>query len=157
MIIIALLASMVVPLVGEMHSRAQRASCVNNLRGLYVAASACLDSSGHWPQVATGLMMSDAPEYARQWQAALQPYGIAPINWVCPTVQTGLGNPDLNKRENARVDYLATPFDPDPIYPRKYPTHPWFTERGDVHGDGNLVVFANGSIKSLKEIFTDRQ
>ena len=156
MIIIALLASMVVPLVGEMHRRAQRASCASNLRGLYIAASACLDSTGHWPQVSPGLIQSDSTEYARQWHVALQPYGIAPINWVCPTVQTGLGSPDLNKHENARVDYLATPFDPDPISPRKYLTQPWFTERGDVHGDGNLVVFANGSIKSLNEIFTDR-
>ena len=40
-----------------------------------------------------------------------------------------------------------------PRTPFKWPTHPWFVERGDVHGDGQLVIFTNSEVKSLKEIF----
>ena len=104
MIIIALLATMIIPMMGEMRSRMQRANCVNNLRGLYVAASSCLDASGQWPQVSATLVKTDPTEYARQWYAALKPYGIAPVNWVCPTIQSSLGSPDLNKPDGARVD-----------------------------------------------------
>ena len=155
-IIIALLVTMIVPMMGEMRSRAQRANCVNNLRGLYAAASACLDSTQQWPQVAPKLILDDPPEYARRWVAALKPYGLAPTNWVCPTIQSQLGNPDINSRDGARVDYLATPFDVNPILPRKYATQPWFVERGDVHGDGNLVILASGAVKSLSELVNDR-
>lgn len=157
MLIIALLATMVVPMMGSMRSRAQRANCVNNLRGIYAAASSYLDSNQQWPQVAPNLIQSDPPEYARQWNAALKPFGLAPTNWVCPTIQHGLGNPDLASREGARVDYLATPFDANPVLPRKYPRQPWFIERGDVHGDGNLLILASGTVKSLSEIVGERQ
>lgn len=155
MIIIALLVTMVVPLMAHLKSRAERASCVSNLRGLHAAASACVDTKEEWPQIATTLITSDAPEYARQWNAALKPFGVAPTNWICPTVQRGLGNPDINSKDGARVDYLATPFGRGPILPRKYPTQPWFVERGDVHGDGNLVVLATGTVKSLREIMRE--
>ena len=154
LVIIALLVTLIAPSVAGLRNRAERANCANNLRSLYVSASACVDSSGHWPQVSPRLIQSDPHEYARQWYAALKPYNIAPINWVCPTVQRDLGNLDLKLRDGERVDYLATPFDDDPISPRKYPKQPWFIERGDMHGDGNLLVLASGRLTSLGEIAT---
>jgi len=96
-----------------------------------------------------------SPEYARQWYAALQPYDIAPVNWVCPLHPARPWHIDLKTRVGARVDYLATPFDDDPLSPRKYPRQPWFIERGDMHGDGNLLVQSNGRISSLNEIVKD--
>ncbi len=154
-IVIAILAAMLIPVFEQLKSRAERAACMNNLKSLYVAADASLQSQGRWPQVDPKLIKDDSKEYARQWQEALQPYGIGLKNWICPTVQRVTGNTDYIKPDNLRVDYIATPFDDSPITPRKYPTHPWFVERGDVHGDGNLVVFTNGQIKSLAEIVRD--
>jgi hypothetical protein len=31
----------------------------------------------------------------------------------------------------------------------QWPRQPWFVETGDVHGNGNLVVFTDGSISDL--------
>ncbi len=155
LVIIGILLTMILPVFEQLKGKAERAACLTNLKSLYVAADAYLGQQGHWPQVAPGLLQSDSKEYARQWQEALQPYGIGLKNFICPTVQRTTKNPDYQKLENRRVDYLATPFDDNPLSPRKYPTHPWFAERGDVHGDGNLVIFTNGETKSLAEIVRD--
>ena len=154
-VVIAILVAMLLPAFDHLKSRAERAACMNNLKSLYVSADAYLQSQGHWPQIPANLIQGDSKEYARLWHEALQPYGLSPKNWICPSVQRTTKNPDYLKPENLRVDYIATPFDDNPIIPRKYPTHPWFAERGDVHGDGNLVVFTNGQIKSLSEIVRD--
>ncbi len=155
LVVVGILVTMLIPAFEQLKSRAERAGCVNNLKSLYVAANGYLQDQGHWPQISPTLIKGDPQEYARLWQSAFQGYGIAPKNWICPSVQRTLRNPDLTLPENRRVDYIATPFDDNPVSPRKFPTHPWFVERGDVHGDGNLVVFTNSQIKSLAEITRD--
>jgi type II secretory pathway pseudopilin PulG len=152
-VVIFILAAMLVPAFHALQGRADRQNCVGNLKGLYAAASSYVQDQGHWPQIATKDIQR--PDYARSWIAAFRPYGIAEINWLCPTVQRQLRNPDVLKPPNVRVDYLATPFDDGPRTPFKWPTHPWFVERGDVHGDGQMVIFGNSEVKSLKEIFSN--
>jgi hypothetical protein len=44
------------------------------------------------------------------------------------------------------------PFDSKPFSPSKYPSQPWFAERGNVHGTGNLVVLGNGSVTDLQSM-----
>jgi hypothetical protein len=51
--------------------------------------------------------------------------------------------------QNARLDYMPMPFDDKPTTSHQ---QPWFVETGDVHGSGNLLVFADGSIGDLKTI-----
>jgi len=149
-VIVAILMTMLAPAFRSLQGKAEMQSCVGNLKGLYAAASGYVQDQGHWPQIDTKDVQR--PAYAEAWIAAFRPYGIAPVNWVCPTVQRQLGNPDITKPGAARVDYIATPFDSGPRTPFKWPTHPWFLERGDVHGDGQLVIFTNTEVKSLKEI-----
>jgi hypothetical protein len=43
-------------------------------------------------------------------------------------------------------------FDDKPASPHQWPRQPWFAEVGDVHGNGNLIVFTDGSISDLKTI-----
>jgi hypothetical protein len=61
-------------------------------------------------------------------------------------------NPDYLKPENARVDYVATPFDDKPTTPDQWPRQPWFAEVGDVHGHGKLIIFTDGGITDLKTV-----
>ncbi len=150
-VIIGILATMLLPAFRMLLGRAERQNCVSNLKSLYTAASSYVQDQGHWPQIETKDIQR--PRYALAWIAAFKPYGIAEENWLCPTVQRQLRNPDIRKPDNARVDYLATPFDSGPRTPFKWPTHPWFVERGDVHGDGQMVIFTNSEVKSLKDIF----
>ncbi len=154
LVIVAIVATMIIPVYRGFQNHAERAKCTANLRTLYVAADAHVQQQGYWPQIAPG----DAYglEHALAWIAALEPYTVGRVNWICPSVQRQLRNPDFSRNENARIDYLATPFDTGSRSPYKWPTQPWFIERGDVHGDGQMLIFANGQIKSLREVLLDQ-
>ena len=149
LVIISILAVMLLPLVNHLRQRADHASCTQNLKGLYVAAANYVNDAKHWPQMDRKLL--GTPELAVQWQEIFRPYGIAPINWVCPSAQRALLNPDVTKPKFARIDYQSTPFDAEPMTPYKWPTQPWFVETGDFHGDGPLMIFCKGNVSSLKQ------
>lgn len=154
-VIIAILVTILIPIIAKMRSRAQRVQCMANLRTLYVAAESYLQQSGSWPQIGTTTdddSDSAEKEYAMAWIAALRPFGAFEKTWICPTIQELLQSPDYMKPENARVDYVATAFDTKPTTPHQWPRQPWFAEVGDVHGNGNLIIFTDGSISDLKTI-----
>ena len=152
-VIIGILAVMLFPAIAGIRGKAERSNCANNLRNLYVATNSYVQEHQTWPQIGSKLI--DSKTYATPWIKALEPYGISRINWLCPTVQRSLGNPDFNDEKNIRVDYFATRFGSHVSAPFRWPTHPWFIEKGDVHGDGNLLIFANGQVKSLNEVRRD--
>ncbi|MEP7015486.1 MAG: prepilin-type N-terminal cleavage/methylation domain-containing protein [Verrucomicrobiota bacterium] len=148
-VIIAILATVSFPLIAGLRARAQRVQCMANLRNLYVATELYVQQNGSWPQIDT----SDSDEdSATAWIEALKPFGPTQKTWICPTIQTLLGNPDLTKPENVRVDYVATTFDDKPLTPHQWPRQPWFAEVGDVHGNGNLLIFTDGSISDLNTV-----
>jgi type II secretory pathway pseudopilin PulG len=153
-VVIIILVLLLIPAISSMRARAQRVQCMANLRSLYIAAESCLQQNGSWPQIAISDSDSAEEEYARAWIAVLTPFGTTQKNWICPTIQTLLSNPDLSDSSNVRVDYIAMPFDDKPLTPHRWSSQPWFIEVGDVHGNGNLMVFTDGSIKASKELQT---
>lgn len=148
--IILLLAALIIPAYSVLQSKAEAANCTTNLRGLYAAAHSSLQDSGQWPKITAQNIHSR--EYAEQWLAALSKYGVAHKNWICPSVQRFLRNPDYTKTESIRLDYFATPFGNTQASPLRHQTHPWFLERASIHGDGQLIILANGQVRSHKEI-----
>jgi prepilin-type N-terminal cleavage/methylation domain-containing protein len=153
LVIISILAVLLLPLVGYLRQRSEITGCTQNIKGLHVAAANYVTAAGHWPQMDTKLI--GKPSHAQAWYEALRPYGIGPKNWVCPSAQRMLNNPDVTNPKNARVDYHATPFDKEPQTPYKWPTQPWFAEAGDFHGDGPLLIFSAGQVKSLRQHLRD--
>jgi prepilin-type N-terminal cleavage/methylation domain-containing protein len=151
-LIISILAVMLYPALSTMTSRAEKVKCMSNLRTLYYGANCYVQQNGYWPQVNPRLIQSKSADYARAWQTALSPFGISQVSWICPTVQRQLHNPDYTQPNNVRIDYLATPFDTKRMTPYLWPTQPWFLERGDVHGHGNLMIFTSGNIVELDDI-----
>jgi prepilin-type N-terminal cleavage/methylation domain-containing protein len=151
-VVIAILATLLMPVLSKMRARAQRVQCMGNLRSLYVAAESYVQQNGSWPQIPISDSDSAEQDYANAWIAALAPFGPTQKAWICPTIQELLQNPDLSKPENVRVDYVATPFDDKPPTPHQWPKQPWFAETGDVHGNGNLIIFTDGSISDLKTV-----
>jgi len=151
-VIIGILATLLIPVFSKMRARAQRVQCMANLRSLYVATESYIQQNGSWPQIPVSDSDSSEQDYANAWIAALTPFGPAQKNWICPTIQELLQDPDLSKPENVRVDYVATPFDDKPPTPHQWPKQPWFAETGDVHGNGNLIIFTDGSISDLKTV-----
>jgi prepilin-type N-terminal cleavage/methylation domain-containing protein len=154
MVIIAILASMLLPVVSSFNSRAEEARCLANLRNLYVGASGYMQANGSWPQISNELIQSDPKEYAKKWVAALTPHGIPHVTWLCPTIQRGLSLPlsEIEKDENYRVDYVGVSFDDKPNSPYPEDPYPWFVEKAGFHGRGNLLVLSNGSTTSLKDL-----
>lgn len=150
-VIIGILVTLSFPLVAGMRARAQRVQCMANLRSLYTAAELFIQQNGSWPQIRVGEDESEH-DYANAWITALKPFGPAQQTWICPTIQNLLGNPDLTKPENIRLDYVATTFDDKPTTPHQWPRQPWFAEVGDVHGNGNLIIFTDGSINDLNTV-----
>ena len=151
-VVIVILAVLLLPVISGVRERAQRVQCAANLRSLYVAAELYIQQNGSWPQIAISDSDSDEQDYANAWIAALSPFGPTQKTWICPTMQQLLGNPDLSESENVRVDYVATAFDDKSTTPHQWPRQPWFAETGDVHGNGNLIVFTDGSISDLNTI-----
>jgi hypothetical protein len=84
--------------------------------------------------------------------SALTPFGPTQKTWICPTVQELLGNPDLSDPSNVRLDYTAMAFDDKLTTPHQWPQAPWFAEAGDVHGNGNVIIFTDGSISDLNTV-----
>lgn len=154
-LIIAILSAMIIPAFGYMRARAERTKCVQNLKSLYVGAQLHIQEFGYWPQVDGALL--NKPAFADAWAQALERYSISRENWVCPTVQRLLRDPDLSIAKNHRVDYFGTPFSKEAGMPYRWPTQPWFIEKGDVHGDGQLMIFTNGDVKPLHDVLRDTQ
>jgi type II secretory pathway pseudopilin PulG len=151
--VVAILATVAIPVTSQFRARAQRVQCTTNLRNLYVAADLYLQQNETWPQVDESDDDENSPmDFGNNWIALLKPFGVSEKTWICPTIQELLKNPDLSKSQNLRVDYVATPFDDKPMRPHEWPTQPWFIETGDVHGTGNLIVFTDGSIRDLKTV-----
>lgn len=151
LVIIGILVTLSFPLVSGMRARAQRVQCMANLRSLYTATELYIQTNGTWPQIA---MSDDDDEiqYANAWITALKPFGPTQKTWICPTIQNLLGNPNLGDPANVRLDYVATTFDDKPLTPHLWPRQPWFAEVGDVHGNGNLIIFTDGSISDLNTV-----
>src|SRR5581483_10780551 len=125
-VIMGILATMIFGAMADLQYRADRASCVANLKNLYTGAAVYMQQQGSWPQIDPHLSAGKGVEYANQWVEALQPVGVAKTNWICPSVQRLLHNPDLTDPKNARVDYMATPFDSKAMTPYLWPKQPWF-------------------------------
>ena len=153
-VIIGILASMLVPVYNNITAGAEEARCIANLKNLYVAASGYLQVSNSWPQIPVKLLTDDPKTYAHLWVDVLTPYGAPHKVWICPAVQRMLGvsMDEIDKQENYRIDFLATPFDDNPTSPRLNSTHPWFLEKAGLHPRGNLLIQTNGNITSLKDL-----
>jgi type II secretory pathway pseudopilin PulG len=152
LVIIFILATLLIPALEMIRMRMEKASCINNLRQLYVAANGYMQDHGHWPQVNPALLHQPDRAYDEAWIEDFMPYGLARLNWICPTMQRDLGGPDYTQPANYRADYVAMPFDSKRMTPYKLPFYPWFVERGNPHGGGNLMVLANGSATELSQI-----
>jgi type II secretory pathway pseudopilin PulG len=151
--IVLILITLTIPVISGMRARAQRVQCTANLHSLYTATELFIQQNGSWPQINVARNKDKSREQlAALWIAALEPFGVACKNWICPTIQELMHNPDYSNSNEARVDYFATSFDDKPVTPHQWPRQPWFVESANVHGNGNLIIFTDGSISDLNTV-----
>lgn len=152
LLIVAILSTLLLPVYAHLRERGQRVECVANLRNLYIGADLFLQRNGSWPQIRRTNSETGTEEFANAWIAALTPFGLSRRSWICPTIQGLLHNPDYAQPRQARLDYIPMNFDANALTPHKWPRQPWFIETGDVHGNGNLIIFTDGSIGETNDI-----
>ncbi len=151
LVIMLIFSTLFISAYSYLQNRADRASCINNLQSLYTAGSAYLvDHDYIWPQIPTAKVTD--PNYALAWEKVFAPYQVSPINWVCPTTQRLKGNPNVMNPKTARIDYTAMPFNAERYMAYRWPTQPWFAESSAGHGDGPMLVLANGQVMSLNQV-----
>lgn len=163
MVILGILATLTVPVVRGFRERAEGLKCMENLKGLGLGTQAYMVDHRCWPQIAPekkgasnsgGAPLSGAAQiFAEKWISALAPYGISEKTWRCPSVEKQIQL--QGKREaldKKRIDYVPTSFDKNPDSPTQWPKHPWFIERGALHGAGPNLLFADGSVSNVSEL-----
>ncbi len=145
--IIAILVLLAIPNFGNYLRKAQEARCMANMRNITVALRGYLQDHGNvWPQ---GPSPEAGVAWENFWLGVLRPYGITEKTWQCPTIVARSG-PDT-----PRVHYTPTLFPPRPGVADRWPTHPWLIERGEGHGNGALICFPDGSIKSFDKVLAE--
>jgi type II secretory pathway pseudopilin PulG len=157
-VIIAILASILLPAYSALAARTEEARCLANLKTLYVAASSYLQASNSWPQIPGTLINTDPTTYATMWVTTLQPYGAPHTSWICPSLQRQLAFPmdQIDLPANYRIDYSPTIFNSNAMTPRLVDGHPWFIEKMGIHSRGNLMILANGTAASLVDYMTPK-
>ncbi|MCX7712200.1 MAG: type II secretion system GspH family protein [Chthoniobacterales bacterium] len=144
--IIATLIALTISTYPRIFDYALKVRCMSNLRSLHHVFTLYLADNEHWPQPPEG------QEDSAWWITALEPYGGEKKLWFCPKLQRMFS--DAPPSQQPAIHYLPTLFDSNPLTPHKWSTMPWLMEFADAHGDGPLILFANGAIKSANEFFS---
>jgi hypothetical protein len=140
--ILAILIALIFPTAQQVMPRARAVVCMSHLRTLWLAFSPCANEG--WPQVPKGIQIGSPQE--QQWwlDYSTSNLGLTPKDWHCPSIERS-----ARASSNAAppvIHYLPTLFDARPGTPNRWPAMPWFTELGNVHGAGNLMIRADGAI-----------
>ncbi len=155
-IIIGILAVMIFESYQSFVDRAARVRCAANLRNLHVALAAYTLDQGHWPQCPYEI---GDTQFDSWWMREMSRYGLSRTNWECPTLlrRQKEGVADSEKADKKQMHYIPTPFDDGARTPYKWPSQPWAVEIGDFHGDGNLILFPDGTIRGFNQFISDKR
>jgi prepilin-type N-terminal cleavage/methylation domain-containing protein len=152
-LVIAIIAALLFESFKSFEARAERTKCSTNLRNLYVALDAYTRDQNHWPQCPFEL---GHPQFDTWWLKEMSGYNLTRVSWECPTFRKLQQKGEAEKSDEKSIDYMPTPFDDGPRTPYQWPTQPWAVEVGDFHGDGNLMLFPDGSIKGFTQFLSHK-
>jgi len=154
MLILMIVVALVVPNFSSWVAKAQEARCMANMRALHVGLSVYLNDHGDvWPQ---GPPPETEAAWSGFWIRTLEPQGISAKTWRCPTMAGLLRQADDAPFDASSIHYIPTMFDAIPGIARRWPTQPWLVERMDAHGQGPLICFTDGSIKSFNKVLAEQ-
>lgn len=162
-VVLGILFTLAAPWFVEVRNKADALKCATNLKTLGNGVAAYLTEHQSWPQIMAEsgtptLQSSSRPDSpSSQWIAALAPYGVSVQTWRCPSLERQIRRLGSSKSlELTRIDYSPTRFEPHPQSPWEYPTHPWFVERGSLHGKGPLMYLADGRVVTFQDLFSSQ-
>lgn len=144
--ILTILIVIAAPSFRNVMAKADQVVCMAHLRSLWLAFAPCASGEATWPQVPKEIKIGSRQE--QQWwiETAKTSLDVNPKLWICPTVARSFRS---KPSDAPLIDYMPTLFDGRPGTANRWPSMPWFTEIGNVHGDGNLSVRSDGAIVPL--------
>jgi prepilin-type N-terminal cleavage/methylation domain-containing protein len=152
-IVLAILVALIFPNYSHYFRRAQEARCAANLRALNIGLRGYLhDHQSVWPQ---GPSLIEEKAWETFWLATLEPYGITPRDWQCPTVRSAFSRSDIPPDRHPKIHYIPTMFTAEPDIANRWSNQPWLIERSDAHGQGPLICFPDGSVKSAQRVLAE--
>jgi type II secretory pathway pseudopilin PulG len=150
-LLVLVLAVFIAPNYRPLLERAQGVICASHMRSICLAMDHYLnDHDQVWPQAPSP---ADQRAWSDFWLATLAPYGITRSTWQCPTIRGLLRDAG---DEGPILHYTPAMFDPTPGIARRWSTQPWLVEIANAHGQGALVCFPDGSVKSFNEIIREQ-
>ena len=147
--ILAVLMVLIIPAISQFLPKAEQAICVSHLRNLWIAFSPCATDPSGWPQLPKDIKPGSLDEQKWWIDYSTNYLGMAKKNWLCPGIERTTRNSKSSERPFI-INYLPTLFDSLPGTPNKWPSMPWFTEIGNIHGQGNLSVRCDGMVIPLR-------
>jgi prepilin-type N-terminal cleavage/methylation domain-containing protein len=143
--ILAVLLILIFPAAQRVIPKAQEVVCMSHLRTLWLGFSPCATDPEGWPQVPKGITIGSPQE--QQWwlDYSTNRLGLSRKDWLCPTVEKAARNAKPDEAVPV-IHYLPTLFDARQGTPNRWSSMPWFSEMGNVHGRGNLIIRADGAI-----------
>jgi prepilin-type N-terminal cleavage/methylation domain-containing protein len=152
--LILVLLALAVPISDSFRRAAKKARCLSHMRTIHAGFVAHIEDKGRWPQMEEDEFDFTDDKFFGFWIRSLEPYGVAPEAWICPSDR----NPALEEKEAAAESYgsyVPTRFDASAATPFRW-NQPWLMERGDLHGKGAHIVMPDGSITGSREAFSGR-
>ncbi len=150
LLVVLIIAAFAIPNLGRVTAAAQQAICASHMRSIQVGLNGYLQDHGMvWPQGPA----PQEPGWASFWLTTLEPYDISPGTWQCPAIrswQSVGGDQDL------ALHYVPTTFDTTPNIAHRWTTQPWLIEIADAHGNGPLIGFPDGSVKSYFKVLAEQ-
>jgi prepilin-type N-terminal cleavage/methylation domain-containing protein len=149
--ILAILISLVLPVARNLMPRADEIVCMSRLRGLWLKFAPCATEPEGWPQVPKDIKIGSRQE--QQWwiDYSSNALGVPEKLWHCPTIERASARAQKND-EVPLIHFLPTLFDSRPGTPNKWMSMPWFSEIGNIHGKGNLVIRSDGTVVPMAPV-----
>jgi len=97
----------------------------------------------------------DQSQIPKFWVQALKDYGGTEKVWTCPSLKRRHAENPRDFFEYPEVHYMPGEFDENPMTPNKWPGMPWAMEIGSMHGDGNILIRADGGIRNLNQLLKE--
>lgn len=153
-ILIGILFAIFTPNLRDYMRRADEVRCTSNLRALNIALRGYMqDHKSVWPQ---GPSLNEEKQWELFWLATLKPYGVSPRDWKCPTIERSFVQGSEPEEKRPKLHYIPTMFTAEPDIANRWATQPWLIERGDAHGQGPLICFPDGSVKSARRVLSEQ-
>ena len=150
--IIAVLALISVGSYTKYLAYADNAACITRMKDVGTGLANYTLSRGEWPQYPENLDNVDEEKVWEWWITKLEPYGVAPIAWLCPAderMRKQASKKEGTPREKYEGTYIPTYFDTGPDIPFRWNT-PWLVERGAYHPNGQNILLSNRAVVPFK-------